>query len=96
MKKLFIFNKITKQIIGKHNFWDEAWKVEDKWRNFDPTKQIALIIDKNIGKISYLNEHTKDQKVQLIQPKDYNKLTNTDYEYIDKDILDAHKKSLEE
>lgn len=48
MKKLLIFDKVTKQIIAHHHFWEDSFTVNDNWKTFDAANQDSLIVDTSV------------------------------------------------
>lgn len=46
MKKLLIFDKWTKQIVARHNFWDDSMTISDDWL-LDSANQVAIVVEQN-------------------------------------------------
>lgn len=63
MKKLLIFDKVTKQIVAKNNFWEDNYTIDEHWETYNNDKQGALIVDFSQKEI--ING-------KMIQPADYN------------------------
>jgi hypothetical protein len=81
MKRLVIFDKTKKRIIGQHEFWNDSWglNIKDNWLTFDDVTQNAIVINKVIKLYQTFLNHDLDE---IIQPNNYDIPAQYEYKYI--------------
>ncbi len=85
MNKLLVFDKTTKEIVARHNFWEQHFTIDSNWEDFDSESQVALIVATDIPEVMG-SFRTGD----VIQPQDYNVSVSTPC-YVSRAVLEAER-----
>lgn len=79
MKKLRIFDKITNELVGKHNVWEDNYTLENNWKSFDSLTQVAMIVPLWVPDV--------DPDRNILQPVSFDKTETTEYKHVDRETL---------
>ncbi len=73
IKKFYVFDRKTKQVVGRHLDWDDSWPIQ-KWATFNASTQYYLILDKSVKDIN--------DALEVIQPANWSGEGSSSYAYI--------------
>lgn len=78
IKKFYVFDRKTKQVIGRHLDWDDSWPIQ-KWGTFNASTQYYLILDKSVKDIN--------DALEVINPANWSGEGSSSYTYIPQSAL---------